>query len=199
MKKLLACLLMVWLFSACDSFRTGGQFASGRRALLVKNYEEALGHFQKVADKRPGYVFESVNFREGVWTYLGRCQYHMGKLAEARHSLERAIGTNRDDYLASVFMGLTLARQGDNANGFREVEKGLKGLSDWIEYENSRDPSKSFWDPNLQIRKEIASVVEMISGRKPDAQKVIESTEWIGLKMENEVDQVRRDERRRDG
>jgi hypothetical protein len=47
---------MLWFFSACDSFRTAGQFASGRRAFLTKNYQEALGHFQKVTDKNPNYV-----------------------------------------------------------------------------------------------------------------------------------------------
>jgi hypothetical protein len=74
---------MIWFFSACDSFRTSGQFASGRRAFLVKNYEEALRHFQKVADKSPGYVFRSGGFRETVWTYIGRCQYHLGQLSDA--------------------------------------------------------------------------------------------------------------------
>jgi hypothetical protein len=38
----------------------------------------------------------------------------------------------------------------------------------------------------------------MISANKPDQQILIESAEWIGLKMEDEVDQVRRDRRRDD-
>jgi len=186
---------MVWLFSACDSFRTSGQFASGRRAFIVKNYEAALGHFQKVADKSPGYVFESMHFRERVWTYLGRCQYYLGNFAEARHSLERAIVAHGDDYLARLFLGLTLVRPGDDANGFREMERELKGLDEWIEYENRRDPSTSFWDPGNQIRKEIATGLAMISDKKPDRKILIESVEWIGLKVEDEVDQVRRDKR----
>ena len=89
----------------------------------------------------------SGNFRESVWTYLGRCQYHLGNLDDARFSLERALAVYGDDYLARVFMGLTVARQGDDTNGFRELERGLKGLEEWIEYENSRDPAKSFWGP----------------------------------------------------
>ncbi len=95
-------------------------------------------------------------------------------------------------------MALTLARLGNAATGFREMERGLKGLNEWIEYENGRDPSRSFWDPNLQIRKEIANTLEMIAAGNADPQTVIESAEWIGLKMEDEIDQVRRDERRRD-
>lgn len=186
------------LDSVFQSFRNAGRFASGRRAFLVKNYEEALGHFQKVADKRPGYVFMSGNFRESVWTYMGRCQYHLGKLPDARFSLEHALAAHGDDYLARVFMGLTLACQGDEADGFREMERGLKGLDEWLEYENSRDPSQSLWDPGDQIRKEIAGSLALISGKKPDREKLIESAEWIGVKMEDEIGQVRRDKRRRD-
>jgi tetratricopeptide (TPR) repeat protein len=187
---------MVWLFSGCDSFRTGREFASGRRAFLVKNYERALGHFRKVADKKPDYVFSSVNFREGVWTYIGRCQYHLGKLADARYSLEQAIAVNGEDYLARVFMGLTLARQGVEANGFREMARGLKGLHDWIEYENSRDPSKAFWDPEHEIRNEIARDFALLSGKEPERETLIESAEWIGQKMEDEIEHVRRQDRR---
>src|SRR5512145_1702941 len=113
---------MALLNSLFQSFRISGQFVSGRRAFLVKNYEDALGHFQKVADKNPGYVFESMNLREGVWTYLGRCQYDLGKFAEARYALERDVLTDGDDFFARLFMGLTLARQDDDANGFREME-----------------------------------------------------------------------------
>ena len=97
-----------------------------------------------------------------------------------------------------MLLGLTLARQEDDANGNRQLERGLRGLNDWIEYENSRDPSKSFWDPNQQIRKEIASALAMLSGGNPDMVGVLESVEWIGLKIEDEVDQVRRDRRRGD-
>ena len=188
---------MVWFFSGCDFFLTSGQFASGRRAFLVKNYEKAIGHFQKVADKRPGYVFTAGNFHESVWTYIGRCQYHLGNLTDARQSLEHALAAHGDDYLARLFLGLTLTRQG-HAIGFREMEQGLKGLDEWIEYENSRDPSESFWDPTSQIRKEITSALATIADNKPDRPKLIETAEWIGIRMEEEIDHVRRDKRRRD-
>jgi tetratricopeptide (TPR) repeat protein len=196
-KKLLAFLLMAWLISACDYFRTGGQFAAGRRAFLAKNYGAALDYFEKVAEAKPNYLFEAVNFRASVWTYLGRCQYHLDKLADARYSLERALTANGDDYLARIFMGLTLTRAGDDANGVREMERGLKGLHDWIEYENSRDPVKAFWDPRSEMRKEIGDALTIISGKKPDRQKLIASAEWIGQTMEDEIEQVRRQERRR--
>lgn len=91
--------------------------------------DEALPYFQKVADGSPGYVFESLNFRQSVWSYLGRAQYLTGKLREARQSFERALAGNRDEYLARIFMGLTLLRgRGDDASGFKELESGIQGL-----------------------------------------------------------------------
>jgi hypothetical protein len=36
----------------------------------------------------------------------------------------------------------------------------------------------------------------MISAKKPDRQKLIESAEWVGQKMEDEIDEARRQERR---
>jgi hypothetical protein len=94
-------------------------------------------------------------------------------------------------------MGLTLAGAGDAANGFREMERGLKGLHDWIEHENSRDPVTAFWDPRSEIRKAIGDVVAVISGNKADRQKLIAAAEWIGQSMEDEIEQVRRQDRRR--
>jgi tetratricopeptide (TPR) repeat protein len=187
---------MGWFSSVRDSFRINGQFSKGRRGLLFKNYEGALEHFQQVVDKSPVYVFTSGGFRVGVWTYVGRCQYYLGKFAAARHALERAVLTAGDDHLARLFLGLTLARQGDDANALRQMELGLKGLGEWIEYENGRSPSQAFWDPSQQIRKEIIQGLAMISAEKSDRQKLIESAEWIGLKMEDEIDQVRRERRR---
>ncbi len=55
-----------------------------------------------MADKKPDYVFTSGYFCESVWTYLGRCQYHLGKLADARFSFDRALVAVNDDYLGRV-------------------------------------------------------------------------------------------------
>mgnify|MGYP003694643011 CR=1 FL=1 len=56
-------------------------------------------------------------FREGIWTYVGRSQYALGRYNEARQSLERALAKDRDDNLARLYLGLTLARSGDTARG----------------------------------------------------------------------------------
>jgi tetratricopeptide (TPR) repeat protein len=195
-KKRFASLLMVFFLSGCDSFRIGGQFQSGRQAFLAKNYEEALTYFQKVAQSKPDYMFESVFYRQGVWNYIGRAQYHIGRFDEARGSLERALSVYQDDHLARLYLGLARARGGDNANGARDIQSGMKGLYDWLEYYESSRPFEAFWDPRREMRSAIEKDFAMISANRIDEQRLMANAEWLGQRMEDEIDQVRRQESR---
>jgi len=156
---------------------------SGRQALLAGNMERALPYFQEVANANPDYIYESVLFRESIWTYVGRSQYALGMLESARSSFERALSVYRDDYLARIYLGLTLARAGDRARGLKEIQSGMQGLHDWLEYMERSRPLTAFWDPLREIRSELEKNLQMIG-------------EWIGKRMEEEIDNVRRDERR---
>jgi len=186
-----------FLLSACAGFQTAGQVQSGRRELLINNPEQALGYFQQAAQSNPNYIFQQELFREGIWTYVGRTQYATGRLQEARQSLERALSIYQDDYLARLYLGLTLARSGDHSRAVKEIENGMKGLHDWLDYMNASRPYTAFWDPLREIRNEIESDLAMISGKDIDWTKLVASGEWIGRKMEDEVDKVRRDEQER--
>src|SRR5438093_9692028 len=145
-----------FLLSACAGFQTAGQVQSGRRELLINNPEQALGYFQQAAQSNPNYIFQQELFREGIWTYVGRAQYATGKLQDARQSLERALSIYRDDYLARLYLGLTLVRSsGEGSSGLKEIESGMKGLHDWLEYANASRPFEAFWDPLRPIRSEL--------------------------------------------
>jgi tetratricopeptide (TPR) repeat protein len=195
-KKALASLPMVFFLSGCDSFRIGGQFQSGRQAFLAKNYEEALTYFQQVAQSNTNYMFESVFYRQGVWNYIGRAQYHMGKFDEARGSLERALSVYQEDHLARLYLGLARARNGDNSNGTRDIQSGMKGLYDWLEYYESSRPFEAYWDPRREMRIAIEKDLAMISANRIDQQLLMANAEWLGQRMEDEIDEVRRQESR---
>jgi len=182
---------------ALTSFRIAGQFQSGRRAFLAKKYEDVLKYFQQVAQSNPDYIFVSGNFREGIWTLIGRAQYSLGHLAEARQSLERAISSKQDDCLAKLFLGLVLARENDRSSAQREIESGLRGLYDWIEQANAADSFDALWDPQREIRVEIEKCLAKIANKQVDWQELIAGGEWLAQRMENEIDHVRRDEGRR--
>src|SRR5688572_20246762 len=189
-------MLVILVLSGCASFQAGSQILAGRQALLTNSPEQALVYFQQVAQTDPNYIYTSGLYREGVWTYLGRAQYATGKLEDARQSFERALSVYKDDYLARLYLGLTLLRSGDQSRGLKELEAGLKGLYDWLEYMNYSRPHEAFWDPRREIRSEIEKTLAMISGKDTDPQKLIESAEWIGMEMEKEIDRVRQDEKR---
>lgn len=189
---------MALFFSACDfsSFDAGTQFSSGRQAFLAKKYEEALPYFQKVAESKPDYRYESYNFGQSVWSYLGRSQYLTGKYDEARQALERALAQRRDEPVARIFVGLALVRLNNDTRGVAEIEDGLKGLEGWIDYENGRMPQNPMWDPRREIRDEIKRSLAAIGSQNYDRQKLIENVEWIGWAMEEESEKVRRDQTR---
>jgi tetratricopeptide (TPR) repeat protein len=184
----------MFFLSGCAGFQAAGQVQSGRRALLINEPERALSYFQQVAQNNPDYIFQAQQFREGIWTYVGRTQYAIGRLPEARQSLERALSVYKDDILARLYLGLTLIRSDDRARGLKELESGLRALHDWLDYMNARDPLRAYWDPLREIRKEIENDLAIISTKDVDWQKLIASGEWIGQRMEDEIDKVRRDE-----
>jgi tetratricopeptide (TPR) repeat protein len=158
--------------------------------------ESAVGYFQSVADTNPGYVNVIQNYREGVWTYLGRSQYEAKRYPEARKSLERALSMDKNDQMARLYMGFTMIRTGDVSTGAREVEGAMKGLYDWIEYMNRTRPHQAFWDPSFQIRKTIDQTLAAMSAKDSSPQQMLADAEWVGKTFEEELDKVRDDERR---
>jgi tetratricopeptide (TPR) repeat protein len=190
-------VLLVIAAASCATFQVAGQVQKGRQALMMNDPESALGHLLQAADKDPNYIFTSGNFRESVWTYVGQAQYALGRYEDARRSFERALSVYRDDAMAQLYLGLTLARLGDRERGWQQIQAGLKGLYDWIEFLNRSRPYFAFWDPNGQIRKEIDKTLALAqSERPPSLETVLANAEWIGKQMEEEIDKVRRDEQR---
>jgi tetratricopeptide (TPR) repeat protein len=187
---------MKFLWSLFRSYKSAGQFQAGRRLFLAKRWEEALAHFEKVAQSDGRYIFKSGLFRQGIWTYIGRAQYNLRRLSEARYSLELALDSCKDDHLARLCWGLTLARSGDEANGVRAIDEAMKGLHQWLEYINSSRPFDPFWDPLREIRSAIANDLGMIESKNVNCEQLIVNAEWLGQKMEDEIDCVRRQESR---
>jgi tetratricopeptide (TPR) repeat protein len=197
MKTKFAMLLSVLLVAACASLRVGSDVAAGRRALLAGHNEAALAHFQSAAQKDPGYQWGTA-YRQGILSYVGRTEYAVGRLPQARETLEKALSANRDEDLTRLYLGLALARSGDRQRGLKEIEGGMRGIHSWLDYINDahRFSFGQFWDPARAIRSEIEGDLAMISGREFDWDKLIASSEWIGKMMEEEGDKAARDEAR---
>ncbi len=181
--------------SACAGFRVGTDVQSGRRALLTGNGETALAYFQSAAQQDPNYYYGSA-LKHGILSYVGRSEYAVGRYPQARQTLEKALNANKDDNTARLYLGLALARSGERQRGLSEIESGMKGIHEFLEYitQAHRFSFGQFWDPARQIRSAIQTDLAMISGRDLNWEKLIADGEWIGKEIEEEGDRARNDE-----
>src|SRR6266436_5158297 len=193
---LLALLLLVF-FAGCATIQSAGELQYGRQALLEGNNEAALGYFSSAAQREPNYVYATGSSpKQSVWSYVGRSEYLTGRFPQARQTLERAIASNRDEDIARLYLGLTLAREGDRQRGLKEIESGMRGINSFLDYINQaqRFNIGQFWDVDRDIRRAIQSDLAMVSGKDVDWQRLTADTEWLGISMEWESDWARRQE-----
>ena len=185
------------IVSGCASFLAGGDVQSGRQAFLTGNNEAAAGYFRSAAQKDPEYIYGST-LRQGIWSYVGRSEYATGRLPQAREALERALSRNEREDLARLYLGLTLARGGDQQRGVKEIEGGMRGLYDWLEYVTSthRYSFGQFWDTRREIRSAIQTDLAMLDAKDVNLSRLINDGEWLGKRMEQENDDASRDESR---
>src|SRR5947209_4373868 len=170
------------LLSACAAVRGGGDVEQGRQALLAGNYQAALGNFQNAEQADPNYVY-GTELREGVLSFLGRAQYLTGNYAQARQTLEKALSQHRNDNLARLYLGLTLYRLGDQKAALTNIQRGLQGINNWLDYlnQNFRLEFGQDWDQGGTIRAGIKTDLAMISSGKVDWPQLIADGERLGM------------------
>jgi len=193
----LALFSLLAFLTGCTSLQIGGEVQSGRQALLKGNSELALGYFYGAAQRDPNYIYATGSSpKQSVWSYVGRSEYLTGRFPQARQTLERALSGSREEDIARLYLGLTLAREGDRQRGLKEIESGMRGIDRWLDYVNQafRYSFGQYWDPGRDIRSAIQSDLAMIGGKDLDWQKLIANTEWLGIRMEEESDLARRQE-----
>jgi len=78
--------------------------------------------------------------------------------------------------------------------GLREIASALRDLNSWLEHISSNTSYGKFWDPGRNIRSQIQLSLSLLSGRDADWQKIVSGGEWVGQKLEEEIDLARRDE-----
>jgi len=188
--------LSIWL-SACVSFQAAGDIAQGRQALFKGNNQAALGYFQAAEQVDPAYV-DDTELREGVLSYVGRAQYLTGNYAQARSTLEKALSQNPSDNIARLYLGLTLARQGETQKALPDIDGGMKGIYDLLNYitDTFRFGYGEFWDPGRDIRSAIEKNRAVMASGKIDWPTLIADGESIALKTEREPDEARQNQRR---
>jgi tetratricopeptide (TPR) repeat protein len=196
-KSSLALFSLLVFLAGCTSVWTGGDVQYGRQALLAGKNELALGYFYSAAQMDPNYIYATGSSpKQSVWSYVGRTEYLTGRVPQARQTLERAISSNREEDIARLYLGLTLAREGERQQGLKEIESGMRGIQNFLDYINQaqRYSIGQYWDPDRDIRAAIQNNLAMISGKDVDWQRLTADTEWLGIRMEQESDLARRQE-----
>ena len=177
------------LAQGCAGLSVGQDVVSGRNALQSGRSNEAVGYLARAAAQDPNYTLEN-RLGEGVLTILGRAYYESGRDAEARATLEKALARDKEDHLARLYLGLTLVRTGERERGAQEIQSGLRGVYDRLEYIAADSYSGIFWDPNRILRNDIKATL----AQKTDSPEVIASAHHIGTLVDREIDLARRDE-----
>jgi tetratricopeptide (TPR) repeat protein len=188
-----ALLFLAVFFSGCGgSFQSGGDVAQGRQAMFRGDNQAALGYFQAAAKTDPTYIY-GTELREGTLSFVGRAQYLNGQLAPARDTLQKALAQHNSDNLARLYLGLTLARQGDRQAGLRDIESGMKGIKEFLNYITTTFALSfgQFWDPAQAIRKSIDSNLAMIAKGNFDWPTLISNSETLAMNFEQEPDNAR--------
>lgn len=127
----LAAAIAMLGIAGCASSESQSEFLSGRRALLRGEPDNALSYFDRVASSNPAFVSDSVSPRRSIWTYVGRANYNSGRYSEAKSAFEKALSYLSDDYIARLYLGLTLlrpsgARAPTNSFNLQEVTFALR-------------------------------------------------------------------------
>ncbi len=188
--------LLALLLPGCAAFQTGTEIQAGRLALMTGKPQVALAHFNRAAELNPDYITGFSPFREGVWTYVGRASYETENYAAARQALERASARYSDDHLARLYLGLTLAREGNRQRAQQEIERGMRGLINWLEdiSLSYRFSIGQYWDPQREIRSELQAGLAGLASKEPDWANLIARGETVGKRMEEEIDRAARAE-----
>ena len=174
--------------TGCATLQTKQDVQDGRTALLTGRPDDAVTYFSRAAESNPNYE-TSYALRESVWTYLGRAYYETNKYPEARKALDKALASDQNDYVARLYLGMTLVRLNDRDRGLAEMETALNGIHEWLENLASDSSVGNYWDTNRQIRKTIESGL----AGKPSAIELVVTAQRVGKQLEEEIDKAQRD------
>jgi tetratricopeptide (TPR) repeat protein len=189
-------LPFAFFISGCAAFNAGGDMQRGRYALMRGDSKLAAGHFQRASEIDPNLYYRIGPMKEGIWTYLGRAHYDSGDVKLAQTALEQARKRHPDDNFAPMYLGLALSKSGDRQRAVQELQTGLKGLDDWMDWITTMSIDRAYWDPGSFIRDGIDEQLALIESKEINWPQLIAGSERIGQQLEEEVDKVNRDKRR---
>ncbi|HEX9453510.1 MAG TPA: hypothetical protein VGA27_04100, partial [Candidatus Binatia bacterium] len=152
----------------------------------------ALKHFEQAAALDAAH--RSPPLQESAWTYVGRARYEIKEYPLARQAFERALGLNRNDSVAGLYLGLVSARAESNEASRRQIHEGLQAVESQLEYIKRYTPMGEFWDPSGGVGAEITASIKTFATAPNNWDDAIAEVERLALDLEKEIDASRSDE-----
>jgi tetratricopeptide (TPR) repeat protein len=143
----LSLILCCGIAAGCAGNQAAIQVQHGRSALLTGDPAAALALFNQAARENPAYVNDATPLRQGVLTYVGKTEYQLGNLAEARSALTESLKRDQNDFMARLYLGLTLLRlppvpaKTDKSFSVADITFALK--EQWKDNSRRLSPSRS--------------------------------------------------------
>ena len=81
-------------------------------------------------------------------------------------------------------------RSGDQQQGRRETDNGLRGINNLLNHLATRPTNGIYWDPTLQIRSDIQRALSM--NEIIQQSEFITAAERVGSQLDEEIDNARR-------
>ena len=107
------------------------------------------------------------------------------------------MAAHKSDNLARLYLGLTLAKLGDQKAGLVNVDSGLKGMQQFVNYiiNTFSNSFGSFWDQNGSVRKALVTNLATIASGKIDWPTLISNCETLAINYEQLEDIATQDQR----
>ncbi len=205
----------IWTYVGRANYQTGN-YAEARRALEKALAQNSGDHMARLylaltlartpppRAKAAGFSVQDISFalREGVEpervAALARERGVAFDLSRDAESQLRKAGANGPllDEIKRIRAESAEKFENHIKNAAKELSAALTGLRDDLNFFISTAISGRFWDPAGELRKEINDGLRLIAVRDPDWDKIISRGEWLGQKLEEEIDRARRDESR---
>ena len=193
---------------------TSGKFAEAKEALekgLAQHKDDHLGRLYlglvlarlpAPAPKTAGFSVQDISFalREGVEAervaVLARERGVAFDVTKETESQLRKAGADSRllDEIKKIRAETAGKSQNQTARAAKELTTALTGLRNDLNYFTASSPQGKFWDPGAPIQTEIGNGIKLLSAREPEWSKIIANGEWVGQKLEEEIDRARRDE-----
>jgi tetratricopeptide (TPR) repeat protein len=184
--------MLTALLYGCAGSQASHEISVGRVALVTGNPAQALKHFEQAASLDAMHRIPPL--QESAWTYVGRARYEIKEYPLARQAFERALGLNRNDAVAGLYLALVSARAESNDASRRQIQEGLQAVESQLEYIKRYTPMGEFWDPSGRLSADITASIKTFSTVPNNWGDAITAVERLGLDLEKEIDASRSDE-----